>query len=63
MDEQEALRIADKFLEDKKAKFEAREDGNKWFRVGEEIYVNGHLFRVKAVKPTEVRLKLLKRAK
>jgi len=40
MDELEALEIADKFVKDKKAKFEARGEGNKWFRVGEEIYVN-----------------------
>ena len=32
-----------------------------WFRVGEEIEIRGSLFRVKAVKPTELRLKLLKR--
>lgn len=32
-----------------------------WFTVGEEIVVKGSRFRVKAVKPTELRLKLLKK--
>jgi len=32
-----------------------------WFRVGEEVELRGSLFRVKSVKPTEIRLKLLKR--
>ena len=32
-----------------------------WFRVGEEVELKGSRFRVKAVKPTELRLKLLKR--
>ena len=32
-----------------------------WFRVGEEVVLKGSRFRVKAVKPTELRLKLLKR--
>ena len=32
-----------------------------WFRVGEEVEIHGSLFRVKSVKPTELRLKLLKR--
>ncbi len=32
-----------------------------WFRVGEEIELKGSRFRVKAVKPTELRLKLLKK--
>lgn len=30
-----------------------------WFRVGEEIEIKGSRFRVKAVKPKELRLKLL----
>jgi len=30
-----------------------------WFRVGEVIEINGSFFRVKSVKPTELRLKLL----
>jgi hypothetical protein len=34
-----------------------------WFRVDEEIEIRGSLFRIKAVKPTELRLKLLKRKK
>lgn len=32
-----------------------------WFRVGEEVELKGSRFRIKAVKPTELRLKLLKR--
>lgn len=32
-----------------------------WFRVGEEVELKGSRFRVKAVKPTELRLKLLPR--
>ena len=30
-----------------------------WFREGEEIEIKGSWFRVKSVKPTEIRLKLL----
>jgi hypothetical protein len=30
-----------------------------WFRIGEIIIINGSRFRVKGVKPTELRLKLL----
>lgn len=33
-----------------------------WFREGEEIELNGSRFRVKKVKPTEIVLRLLKRA-
>ena len=32
-----------------------------WFRVGETVEINGSLFRIKSIKPTELRLKLLKR--
>lgn len=32
-----------------------------WFREGETIEIRGSLFRVKSVKPTEIRLKLLPR--
>jgi len=32
-----------------------------WFREGQIIEINGSLFRVKSVKPTELRLKLLPR--
>ena len=34
-----------------------------WFTVGEHITIRGSKFRVKSVKPTELRLKLLPRAK
>jgi len=30
-----------------------------WFQEGEEIVIKGSRFRVKSVKPTEIRLKLL----
>ena len=33
------------------------------FSVGEEVELKGSLFRVKSIKPTELRLKLLKRRK
>jgi hypothetical protein len=33
-----------------------------WFKVGEEIELRGSRFRIKAVKPTELRLKLLPRS-
>ena len=33
------------------------------FRVGEEIELKGSKFRIKAIKPTELRLKLLKRVR
>lgn len=32
-----------------------------WFQVGEELTIRGSRFRVKSVKPTELRLKLLPR--
>ena len=32
-----------------------------WFRVGEVVELKGSRFRIKAVKPTELRLKLLGR--
>ena len=32
-----------------------------WFREGEEIQIKGSWFRVKSVKPTDIRLKLLPR--
>jgi hypothetical protein len=34
-----------------------------WFREGEEIEIKGSLFRVKSVRPTEIRLKLMQRSK
>lgn len=30
-----------------------------WFRVGEVVYLRGSKFRIKAVKPTQIILKLL----
>lgn len=32
-----------------------------WFRIGDLISLNGKIFRVKGVKPTEIRLKLVPR--
>ena len=32
-----------------------------WFRVDEIVELKGSRFRIKSVKPTEIRLKLLKR--
>jgi uncharacterized Zn finger protein len=34
-------------------------DHGGWFRVGEIVELNGSRFRVKAVKPTQIILKLL----
>lgn len=34
-----------------------------WFRVGQIVECEGSMFRVKQVKPTELRLKLLKRVR
>ena len=34
-----------------------------WFHVGQIVEVEGSSFRVKSVKPTELRLKLLRRVK
>jgi len=34
-----------------------------WFHIGQLVEVEGSLFRVKSVKPTELRLKLLRRIK
>jgi hypothetical protein len=36
-------------------------DHGGWFREGEIVELNGSRFRVKSVKPDELRLKLLKR--
>ena len=36
-------------------------DHGGWFRVDEIVELKGSRFRVKAVKPTELRLKLLKK--
>jgi len=36
-------------------------DMQKWFKEGENVEINGHMFRVKGVKPTEIRLKLVHR--
>ena len=33
----------------------------KWFREGDQVELYGNLFRVKSVKPTEIRLKLIQR--
>ena len=30
-----------------------------WFRVGQHVEIDGSIFRIKSVKPTELRLKLL----
>jgi len=32
-----------------------------WFRVGELIQIKGSVFRVKSVKPTELRLKIVRK--
>jgi uncharacterized Zn finger protein len=32
-----------------------------WFHVGDVVEIRGSLFRIKSIKPTELRLKLLKR--
>jgi len=34
-----------------------------WFHVGEIIRIKGSIFRIKSVKPTELRLKLLPKKK
>jgi uncharacterized Zn finger protein len=34
-------------------------DHGGWFRVGEVVELKGSRFRVKSIKPTELRLKLL----
>lgn len=34
-----------------------------WFTVGEHITIKGSKFRVKSIKPTEIRLKLLPRSR
>lgn len=35
----------------------------RWFREGDQVELDGNLFRVKAVKPLEIRLKLIERRK
>lgn len=32
-----------------------------WFKVGETVEIRGSVFRIKSIKPTELRLKLVKR--
>ena len=36
---------------------------NRWFRVGDIITINGIRWRVKNIKPTELRLKMLPKIK
>ena len=48
-------------IEDLNEMQEKHPDHGGWFRVGEEVELKGSRFRVKAVKPTELRLKLLPR--
>jgi len=38
-------------------------DHGGWFHVGETIEIRGSFFRIKSVKPTELRLKLLPKSK
>jgi hypothetical protein len=45
--------------EKKKAIEEKHPDHGGWFRVGEIVEINGSKFRIKSVKPDELRLKLL----
>lgn len=44
-----------------KALEEMHPDHGGWFQEGEIVELRGSTFRVKSVKPTELRLKLLKR--
>lgn len=54
--------VTDEELADRRNEMELQHPNHGgWFRVGEEVELNGSRFRVKAVKPTELRLKLLKR--
>ena len=46
----------------KKALEERYPNHGGWFREGEIIEIRGSKFRVKAVKPTEIRLRLLERS-
>lgn len=56
------VETAEQFL-NAKAKLEAKYPKHGgWFREGEIIEINGSSFRVKRVKPTEIVLKLVKRA-
>ena len=49
-------------IEMMKAKMEAENPGHGgWFRIGEEIEIKGSLFRVRAITPTQLRLKLVRR--
>ena len=58
------FRFAEEETEDAMRKLEAfHPEHGGWFRVGEEVELKGSRFRVKAVKPTELRLKLLPRKK
>lgn len=45
------------------ATMSGKESGGNWFVEGETVSLSGHLFRVKGVKPTEIRLKLVERRK
>lgn len=54
--------VTDEELAERRSEMELRfPKHGGWFRVGEEVELNGSRFRIKAVKPTELRLKLLKR--
>jgi hypothetical protein len=60
----EMLQAATDELEAKKKALEEEYPNHGgWFTVGEIIVIRESRFRVKAVKPTEIRLKLLPRAR
>jgi len=49
-------------IEIKKVQMEAENPGHGgWFRIGEELIIKGSLFRVRAITPTQLRLKLVRR--
>jgi nitroimidazol reductase NimA-like FMN-containing flavoprotein (pyridoxamine 5'-phosphate oxidase superfamily) len=53
---EEELKLMMRLLEGK------HPDHGGWFREGEIVELKGSRFRVKRIKPTEITLKLLKRA-
>lgn len=54
-----AMANEDEIREAMKAMEEKHPEHGGWFREGEIVEIKGSRFRVKSVKPTELRLKLL----
>ena len=58
----EKIRTAEE-MQQAVAALSPKPDHRKWFREGQEMEIDGHIFRVKRVKPAEITIKLVERRK